>query len=94
MADLRELIDAFETARAAFLACPEDDDECVVEWEAYCKADEAVIMFPCQIIDDVRLKARFFLDHEAPNDTLRTGHHGDDRTLDVFLRSLLGEVQP
>lgn len=94
MADLCELIDAFAAARKAFLGAPEDDDECVVEWEAYCKAEDAVIAFPCQTIEDVRLKARFFLDHEAPNDALRTGHKGDDRTIDVFLRSLLGEVQP
>lgn len=93
MADLRQLIDAFAAARAAFLAAPEDDDDCADEWEAYCKAEYAVVAYPCRSLDDVHQKARFFLEHEAPNDTLRNDSNDAGPALDQFLRSLLGEAQ-
>lgn len=94
MADLRELIDAFAAARAAFLAMPEDDDECTAEWDAYCRAEYAIVTYPCRSMEDVRQKARFFLDNDAPNDTLQNDSNEAGLALDQFLRSLLGEAQP
>lgn len=90
MADLHELIDTFAAARAAFLATP-DDDDCPAEWDAYCTAEDAVINAPCGTMEDVRLKAQFFLDHEVPHETLRNCINDDGWALDRFLRSLLGE---
>lgn len=90
MSDLTRLIDTFTTVRAAFLAAP-DDDDCNAKWDAYCKAEDAVINASCETIEDVRLKAQFFLDHEAPHDTLRNCFNNDGWALDRFLRSLMGE---
>jgi len=92
MANLSELIDAFAAARAAFHAMP-DDDDCPDEWEAYCKAEYAVVAYPCRSLADVHQKARFFLDNDAPNDTLRNDSNDAGPALDQFLRSLLGEAQ-
>lgn len=90
MADLSELIDAFTAARAAYHAVPEDDDG-PDEWEAYCKTEYAIVAYPCRSLEDVRQKARFFLDNDAPNDTLRNDRNDAGPALDQFLRSLLAE---
>lgn len=89
MADLHELIDTFAAARAAFLAASDDDSSS--EWDAYCTAEDAVINAPCGTMEDVRLKAQFFLDHEAPHETLRNCINDDGWALDRFLRSFLSE---
>lgn len=89
MADLPELIAAFVAAKAAYDAADEYDDD--LESEVCDAAEYAVIVYPCQTIDDIRLKARLFLTSSPLNDTLRNGHTGEDSALDVFLRSLLGE---
>ena len=88
MSDLSKLIDTFTTVRAAFLAASDDDSSS--EWDAYCKAEDAIINSPCRTIEDAHLKARFFLDHEAPHDTLRNGSDDEGWILDRFLRSLMG----
>lgn len=96
MANLRELVEAFNVAKGAWDALceadPDGEDDNPPEWEAYEAAEHAVIVHPCQTIEDVHLKARFFLINAGPNDTLRNCLTGDqDWTLDCFLRSLLGE---
>ncbi len=93
MADLRELIDTFAAAQAAYEAAdPEEDDS--PEWSAYDAAQRAVIMFPCRTLDEVRAKARFFMENDGPYDTIRNCRTDTEETLMPFLRSLLGEVQP
>lgn len=94
MPDLRELIDAFGIAKAAHDGLPEDQDDEGPEWDAYEATERAVIVHPCQSIEDVRLKAHFFLDSIGPRDTLRYCYSSGVPTLDLFLRSLLGEAQP
>jgi hypothetical protein len=96
MADFARL--KIETAIARFIEtkqvydCTAEDDG--PEWDAYEAAEHAVIFYPCRTMDDVRIKARFFLENEGPNDTLQNCPIGPARALDVFLRSLLGEAQP
>jgi hypothetical protein len=85
------LIDAFAGAKAAYDIVAEGDTP---EWDAYEAAELAVIVHPCQSMDEVREKARFFLDEAGPNDTLRNCRSGDNTALDLFLRSLIGEAQP
>jgi len=95
MADLRELIDAFTVAKAAYDASAGRGDCDGPEWDVYEATEHAVIVYPCRTVEDVRLKAHFFLDNDGPNDTLRNCFTGDhDWTLDLFLRSLTGEAQP
>ncbi|MDR7034525.1 hypothetical protein [Mesorhizobium sp. BE184] len=94
MADLRELIDAFAQASAAYNAAPEAADWDSPEADAYEAAEHAVIVAPCETAEDVRMKARFFLDNSGPNDTLRNCEDAAGSDLDRFLRSLLGEAQP
>lgn len=92
MVDLRDLTEAFTAAKAAWdstVNATDYDDPKL--WDAYEAAEHAVIIHPCKSLDDVRLKARFFLDHDGPNDTLRNCMSQEGPTLDYFLRSLLGE---
>jgi hypothetical protein len=91
MADLSGLIDAFAAARVAYHASPEGE---TTEWEAYCKTEYDIVAHPCRSLEDVRQKARFFLDNGAPNDTLRHDRNNAGPALDQFLRSLLSEAQP
>jgi hypothetical protein len=86
MADLHELIDAFTAAKSAYQAAAEGEGP---EWDAYEAAEHAVIVYPCQTIKDVRVKARFFLENSGPNDTLRNCDSESGHTLDLFLRSLV-----
>lgn len=100
MADLVRLrlgtvIAQFIEAKRAYDTAAEAGDTDGPEWDAYETKEHAVIVYPCLTIEDVRQKARFFLDYAGPNDTLRNCYSGDyDWTLDEFLRSLLGEAQP
>jgi hypothetical protein len=94
MADLRELetlIATFEAARIAFNAADANDDG--AEFEKYYDAEIAVITHPCRSIEDIRLKARFLLDNDGPNDTVQNCFvpESGEPVLNVFLRSLLGE---
>jgi hypothetical protein len=91
MADLREAIDTFTAAKSAYDNATVEDDG--PKWDAYEAAEHAVIIYPCQTIEDARLKARFFLDNDGPNDTLRNCVSERGHVLDAFLRSLIGEAQ-
>ena len=85
------LIDAFADTKAAYEKVAEGDTP---EWNAYEAAEHAIIVHPCQSMDDVRQKARFFLDEVGPNDTLRNcrvSSTSPERCIDLFLRSLCGE---
>ncbi len=89
---LKALIDAYEKAREDYEnAAPEDPG--TPEWEAYEAAEHAVIICPCRSLEDVRTKARFFLENESPYDTIRNCHTQTEEALIPFLRSLLGEAQ-
>lgn len=90
MADLRELIDACVKAKAAFDAADVNNDE--AEWNAFDEAEDAVITYPCRSLEDVRTKARFFLETESSYDTIRNSYTTTEDTLMSFLRSLLGEA--
>lgn len=93
MADLRELINAFLAAREAYENALDDDEGFTgPEWDAYEEAEHAVIVYPCQSLDDVRTKARFFLENESSYDTIRNCYSTTEETLLPFLRSLLGEA--
>jgi hypothetical protein len=94
MANLRQLIDDFATAKIAYDALGDDCDCEGPEWDAYEAAEHAVIVYPIRDLDEVRQKARFFLDEAGPNDTLRSCYGSSGRCLDMFLRSLIGEGQP
>lgn len=83
-------IAAFLAAREVFLAADEDHD--ARAWEKYCSTEHAVIIHPCVTIEDVRIKARFFLDCEPAYDTIRNCFKPTEETLRPFLRSLTGEV--
>jgi hypothetical protein len=87
MADLHEMIDVFTAAKSAYVDDATVEDE-GPEWEAYEVAEHALIVFPCETIEDVRLKARFFIENAGPNDTLRNCFSESGYTLDLFLRSL------
>lgn len=76
-------------AKKAFDAADCDNDG--VEWEAYEAAEHAVIVHPCSTIDEVRVKANFFLTNHAPYDTIRNCYNSEEETLLPFLRSLLGD---
>lgn len=99
MADLRELIDAYRQAQAAWRKL---DDETVgvtdgsPEWRAYEDAENAVLFFPCQTLEDVRLKDRFVLDEDSAYDSLKNCYFSDtgEDVLKGFLRCLTGEAQP
>lgn len=89
MADLRELINVYTHAKAAFDAADPDCDE--PEWNAYEAAEHAIIIYPCRTLDEVRHKARFFLENSGPFDTIHNCYTTTEATLLPFLRSLLGE---
>ncbi|KQZ31609.1 hypothetical protein ASD50_15200 [Mesorhizobium sp. Root552] len=89
---LQAAIDAFLEAKRAYDAAIEGGgDGEGPEWDVYEATEHAVISYPCQTIEDVRLKGQFFLDKAGPNDTLRNCFSSEGPTLDRFLRSLLGE---
>lgn len=94
MANLSELIDAFAKASTAYRAAEANNldakAEDFPEWEAYEAAEHAVIIYPCRSLEDVRTKARFFLDNDGPYDTIRNCVLGEEETLLLFLRSLVG----
>jgi hypothetical protein len=96
MSDLRNLIKAYYVAQAAWRKL----DEATVgvtdnspEWRAYDAAENAVLFFPCQTIEDVRLVARFALDEEMALDSLMNCTIGDVPVVSIFLRALLGEAR-
>ena len=98
MVDLRELIEAYRQAQAAWRKL--DDGTIGVtdnspEWQAYENAENAVLFFPCQTIEDVCLKARFVLDEDSAYDSLKNCYFGDtgEDVLKGFLRCLAGEAQ-
>lgn len=94
MADLSELIDAFHAAKVAWEARFEADCDAAdasPEWDTYESAENAVIVYPCQTLDDVHAKAGFFLQNSGPYDTIRNCFGAEEETLRPFLRSLLGE---
>lgn len=97
MADLGKLIDAYHAARRTWEAQFEQDEDAAGEapqWDAYWEAERAVIVFPCRTLDDVRAKAKFFLENSSPYDTIRNCSTATEETLRPFLRSLIGETQP
>lgn len=53
-------------------------------------AEDAVLRFPCQTLDEVRVKAQFFLNNSGPYDTIRNCFDAKEETLLPFLRSLAG----
>ncbi len=91
---LKALIDAYEKAREDYEnAAPENEGG--PEWDAYEAAEHAVIIYPCRSLEDVRMKARFFLENSGLYDTIRnsrTSAEPEEEALMPFLRSLLGEV--
>jgi hypothetical protein len=89
--DFPKLINTFEVARQAYEVAAKTDDTDGPVWDAYEAAEHAVIVYPCRTIEDVRLKAKFFLENEGPNDTLRNCSSSQGPALDRFLRSLIGE---
>lgn len=96
MADLSKLIAAYHSAQAAWRKLDEETDELVnnsPEWQAYEDAENGVLFFPCQTIDDVRLVARFALDEEMALDSLMNCTIGDVPVISIFLRALLGEAR-
>lgn len=60
------------------------------EQDAVEAAEDAVLRFPCQTLDEVRVKARFFLNNSGPYDTIRNCFDAKEETLLPFLRSLAG----
>lgn len=90
---LRDLIAAFEHARSAYsTAAPEETDH--PTWAAYEAAEHAIIVHPCLTLEEIQIKARFFLNNEAGYDTIRNCFTATEETLLPFLRSLLGEAKP
>ena len=92
---LTELITAFHTTYAALESADPDRDQGTdsVEWGAWEDVEHAIVRYPCRTLDDVRVKARFFLENEGAYDTIRTCENATEETLYPFLRSLLGEEQ-
>ncbi len=92
MADLRELISAYHRAREAFENAWDDDEDATGQkWGAKEAAEHAVVVYPCKSLDDVRTKARFFLENDSAYDAIRNCRTATEETLLPFLRSLLGE---
>lgn len=88
---LQTKIDAFLAARQVFLADSTYEEDSA-SWDAYCQTEHEVIIHPCTTMDEVRMKARFFLECEPAYDTIRNCRRQDEETLRPFLRSLVGEV--
>lgn len=92
---LSDLIIAFKAAQVAYeVAFKEaeakaDGEGDVPEWDTYEYAEIAIIEYPCRTLDDVRIKARFFLDNPASYDTIRNCSYSQEETLLPFLRSLV-----
>lgn len=88
--ELETLIARFFDAQRAYDAVPaeQDDDP---QFEVYEAAETAVITYPCKTVGEVQRKARFFLENDGPNDTLRNCFNNAGPTLNRFLRSLLSE---
>lgn len=95
MSTLAQKIAAFEAARVAYEdAAPEFDGDPL--WNAYEATEHAVVVHPCETLDEVRLKARYFLENDGPYCTIADCEDETGDVLRTFLRSLLGagEVQP
>jgi hypothetical protein len=94
MADLHNAIEAFAAAKAALYAAfatdLNADAQSFPEWEPYEAAERAVVVCPCQTMDEVRAKARFFIENDGPYDTIRNCADRENDTLLLFLRSLAG----
>lgn len=90
---LNSLIEDHRKAEEAYeKAIEEDEGFDGPEWVAKEAAEDAVITYPCQSLDDVRTKARFFLENKSSYDTIRHCYTTTEDTLMPFLRSLLGEA--
>lgn len=90
---LNSLIEGYRKAEDAYEKATEEDDFNGPDWDAKEAAEHAVIMYPCRSLDDVRTKARFFLENTSPYDTIRNCRNATEETLRPFLRSLLGEAR-
>lgn len=90
-AGLQDVIKTFVAAKDAYDRAGDWVDE--EDEDAYLAAEHAIILYPCQSMEEVRLKAQFFLDQCGPNDTLQNCSDESGPMLNRFLRSLLGEVQ-
>jgi hypothetical protein len=80
----------FVKARAEQEQAVQNGDEEGPAWDEYEAAEGAVIKFPCRTIEEVREKARFFLENDGPYDTIRNCFSNEGETLRPFLQSLLG----
>lgn len=90
---LETQIAAYAKAREAWEnADPEGEWPDSPEWIACDAAEHAIIVYPCQTMEDVRKKADFFLNNESAYETIRNCRSATEETLLPFLRSLLGEV--
>lgn len=89
---LDSLIEAHSKAKEAYEnAAPDQAGDPL--WNAYYAAELAILKHPCRTIEEVRTKARFFLEDTGAYDTLRRCCEKDEETLMPFLRSLLGEAR-
>jgi hypothetical protein len=86
--DFRADAERFLEAQKALAASGWKDDG--PEWTEYEGAEHAVIVYPCQTIEDARVKVRFFLENDDPYDTIRNCRSGEGETLRLFLASLTG----
>ncbi|PZM07606.1 hypothetical protein [Rhizobium tubonense] len=93
---LTQLIEAYFEAQRIWEA--RFDADCQTaghspEWDAYEEAEDKILYYPCETMEDVRTKAQFLLGDDSAFDSLRTcarvvdGEHVF--TLTFFLQSML-----
>lgn len=90
-ADLRGLIEAYAAAKSAWEAIFDKGQDQGPERNAWIAAETAIITLPCNTLDEVRAKVRFFLEHPGVCEEIRAGCTLDKDSLVSFLHSLLGE---
>ncbi|WP_431321647.1 hypothetical protein [Rhizobium sp. YTU87027] len=96
---LNELIERYKIAQKAWLNLFEDaaaENNPSPEWDAYERAEAALLYYPCKTIEEVQIKAAFILGDANAFDSVkncfRTFDGKEVHVLSLFLQSLLGEA--